>query len=792
MEFIPQFKFKRWLSPDFFREVLDLLSEFSYLAAIFLVPLWFAYFFPTYNIFEFNKLAIFQVLVWLLFLFTALKLIFFRSRYNFPWRGFFKKYWLWPLVFISGLSLSLVVFGKLRLSFYGTIERQAGLVSYLFCFFWFLLLSFNILTVDNHFPREADDKNKKIRRIIITAVASASLVAVYGILQILGLDFIVWPEAAYITRRAFSTFGQPNFLASWLLLAVPLSFYLGYSARYFLAKSGYFFLAALQIIALFLTGSRGGLVALFFAGGVYLIYLFVNVSWPRRRKFFLGGGFIILILLTALAASHLWGSRMGGWKNFYYGSVGARANFYAAAAEAIKERPVFGYGLESGEDIFIKYYEPDWAVYGDVGQSADKAHNLVLDIILSVGFSGLILFVWLYYFFFSLAAGNLKKKKSPALSLALTLGVSGYLFSLLFSFSVVAGEIYFWLFLALLVAINHEADETSGPNIWERLGARLSGWARPGRLTPHWRRLSNIIIALVVVFFVFWRLAAVFRSLTADYYFNNIYFILAEPDYFTALVIDGYLKEQRTNPVNQISYDNFWGEKLSEFYSTIDELAAKKIVDDKLKEINRSLPGVGYKNLLVKAKINDVLGRYAIAQDYLDRVVALTPHWPLAYLEQGRLSANQNNFPEALVAYNLALVNLPDVDDERLNDPHRDLVRRHKYFIYLQMGNIYERQDNFAAAGKYYSLAYQNNPADFIMLKRLADMEYRRGNLKAAIAYTKHGLARSPQDYKWSIALAALYYETGDKGTALKYLESAARLAPDSEEIKNLFKEYKK
>lgn len=785
MEFIPRFKLKRLFSPDFFREVLDLLIEFSYLAAIFLVPLWFAYLFPTYNIFEFNKLAIFKILVCLLFLFTALKLIFFRSRYNFPWRGFFKKYWLWPLIFISGLSWTLLFSDNSCLSFYGTIERQAGLVSYLFGFLWFLLLSFNILTVDNHLPRETDSKNKKIRRIIITAVASASLVAVYGVLQIFNLDFINWPEAAYITRRAFSTFGQPNFLASWLLLAVPLSFYLGYSARHFLAKSGYFFLAAVQIIVLFLTGSRGGLLALFFAGGIYLIYLFANVSWPSRRKFFLGSGFVILLLLAALAASHLWGSRMGGWKNFYYGSVGARANFYAAAADALQERPLFGYGLENGEDIFIKYYEPDWAVYGDVGQSADRAHNLILDIILSAGFFGLILFALLYYFFFSLAAGNIKRKKSPELSLALTLGVAGYLFSLLFSFSVAAGEIYFWLFLALLAVLNHEADETSGKNNW---GSFVAGLFRRDKI----KLPVKIIIAMILAALSFWQISKTFRSLAADYYFNKIYFTLAEPDYFTALTLDGYLQEQGTNPINQTSYDDFWGEKLSDFYSSIDELAVKKIVDGKLGEISRSLPDSGYKNLLVKAKINDVLGRYAVAQDYLDRVIALTPHWPLAYLEQGRLSGNQNNFPEALVAYNLALINLPDVDDARLNDPHRDLVRRHRYFIYLQMGDIYERQNNFAAAGKYYLLAYQNNPADFILLKKRADMEYRGGNLEAAITYTKHGLARNPRDYKWSIALASLYYEKGDKKSALEYLESAASLAPDNEEIKSLIKEYNK
>jgi len=160
-------------------------------------------------------------------------------------------------------------------------------------------------------------------------------------------------------------------------------------------------------------------------------------------------------------------------------------------------------------------------------------------------------------------------------------------------------------------------------------------------------------------------------------------------------------------------------------------------------------------------------------------------------LEQGKLDMNQNNFKDALVAYNLALLNLPAANDERLNDPHRDLVRRYQYFIYSNQGAIYERQENFAAAEKYFSLAYQSNPEDFVLLKRLADMEYRRGHLDAAIKYTEHGQARNPDDYKWLVALASLYHEQGNDSRAGDYLIQAARLAPDNPEVANLLVEYK-
>jgi len=65
------------------------------------------------------------------------------------------------------------------------------------------------------------------------------------------------------------------------------------------------------------------------------------------------------------------------------------------------------------------------------------------------------LFAALYYFFFSLARANIKQGKQAALSLALALAAAAYLFSLLFSFTIVVGEIYFWLFMGLLVTINY-------------------------------------------------------------------------------------------------------------------------------------------------------------------------------------------------------------------------------------------------------------------------------------------------------------------------------------------------
>ncbi len=761
--------------------ILDGLIEAIYLLLIFSVPLWFAYWFPTYNIFEFNKSVLFRLLTWLLLFFTAVRIIFYPFLAKFPPRAFFKKYWLIPTIFIVGLSLT--VFGSINpmQSFYGTAERQQGLSSYLFYFLWFILLSFNIFSAGGKSEDEVTRiRDKKIRRIIIAAVLAGSVVSIYGLLQILNIDFLSWPEPPFLTHRTFSTFGQPNFLASWLLLVFPLSVYLSLASRRFLMKSAWFFSGFIQLACLFLTASRGALAALLFTLFLFLIYLFVTAGWTSRKKYLVFGLFLIISLSSLISLDYFSNGRLRELAHLNYGSLGARFGLYGASLDAIPARPFLGYGLENGDEVFIKYYAPDWGVYGDVSQSADRAHNLLLDTLLATGFVGLLLFFILYYFLFSLARDNIREKKSPKLSLALALGAAAYLSSLFFSFTIVSGEIYLWLFLALLVVLN--GDRVAGEN----------GYLPIIGPEPSFKtRLFLKPIAVTILFvLVFWQIGRTLQSLVADYYFKQVYITLASRDYFTVLTLDDYLTAASTNPVNQISYRLFLGDKLSDFYPMITDLAAQRAIRDKMSALYELLPDSGYLNLFIKAKLAIALNDLMNARHNLSQVIALTPHWPLAYLEMGKLATAEGDFKEAIVNYHLAFLNLPAADDVRLNEAHRQLVLNYQYFIDKKIAEIYQSQKNYVLAEKYYQAAYGSNPADFTLLKKIADTYYWRGDLLKAIEYNLHGLARNSGDYNWSVALAALYYESGNPERALEYIKQAEHLAPNDSEILKLQHDY--
>lgn len=765
------------------REILDLLIEFSYLAVIFIVPLYFSIIFPTYNIFELSKLSVFKIFVWLLFFLTTIKLFFYPVKWPFSFSErkdyyrVFKKYLAVPLIFIIGLGITLFFSINPQQSFFGSYDRQAGYLSSLFYFFWFILVVFNILTINNRPSQKSSEDNltKKIDRVVVVASLSGFIVAVYGILQILGIDFLSWPENPLLTKRTFSTFGQPNFLASWLLLVIPLSAYLIYKNKKVLLRFFYSLIFLAQIACLFFTSSRGGLVAFGLVGLIFIVYLIFFTNLKTSKKLLASLGLLVVAIAGIWGLNNLLPGRLNSLLDLKSGSLAARVNFYSAAADAITKKPIFGYGLENGGEVFINYYQQNWGVYGNVSSTTDKAHNLILDIVLASGFFGLIFYIILYYYFFRLAGDNIRHQKMGALSLALSLGGAAYLISLMFSFGIVVGEVYFWLYFALIVAINNPSFEMKIPEI--------EAPKKDGNF------LKGLLFSLVVLSSG-WGVYYEFKVLEADHYFNALYYTLAEEQYFTALLLSDYIDNTDANPVNQKYYNWFLSDKLSDFYPRIKELSSKKVVIEKLTALDQKLEAKGYMNILAKGKINSVLGNYPAAEKYFYAVANQTPYWPETYLELGNLLVKEGKIKEAILNYQLVENILPDINDSRLNAPHRQIVQTYRKKIFRKLGNIYFGEGNYIEAEKYYQLAYVNDYNDFTLFKDIADTYYLRGDFVKALEYNLRGLKRNPKDYNWYLGAAMIYKEMGDKQEAKNYFDSAFKLAPTNEVLLKLKPEY--
>ena len=248
-----------------FIKIGDYLIEFFILAIVFCVPIYFAIFLKNNNIFELNKIVLFKILVLLILLFSLIKAVLQKSELRRIYAVLFNKYLIIPLLFILTLLIATIFSIDKEVSLYGLNFRQQGLVSYIFYYIFFVLLLINLRNYS------------QLKLIIITASISSFLVSLYGVLQASGYDFINWREPAILTGRVSSSLGQPNFLASYLLLVIPLSGYLVLNSKKFLLKFFWIIVLFFQLLCLFLTYSRGGWLGL--VGGLAvagIIYLGIN------------------------------------------------------------------------------------------------------------------------------------------------------------------------------------------------------------------------------------------------------------------------------------------------------------------------------------------------------------------------------------------------------------------------------------------------------------------------------------------------------------------------------------
>ncbi len=154
------------------------------------------------------------------------------------------------------------------------------------------------------------------------------------------LTYLGWDEHLY---RLFSTFFDPNFTGSFLILSLFLFLYL---LNKFKEKLKFFYLFAifLTLISIFLTYSRSSYTALIISGIVYLIYL-------GRKKILVP--FLVVVLLGILIVPH--DLKSEGVNVLRTASIVARGESYKTGLRVFNKSPLIGSGFNSFRYAQNKY-----------------------------------------------------------------------------------------------------------------------------------------------------------------------------------------------------------------------------------------------------------------------------------------------------------------------------------------------------------------------------------------------------------------------------------------------------
>lgn len=268
-------------------------------------------------------------------------------------------------------------------SFWSNYERMEGYVTLLHLGAYFIALA-SLLNTE-----------KLWRQFLSTSVGVSALIGVYGLLQLAGV-FVINQGGV----RLDATLGNAAYLAVYMLLHIGITAFLllrtrnGGAARYF-----YWAALLLQIIAVYFTATRGALLGL----GVGMLVAAVMVAvqgkaYPMLRKVAIGGLLALVLFVGGLwafkdAAFIQESQTLSRLASISLSEGNTRFAIWDIAFKGFQERPLFGWGQESFNYVFNKYYEP-----GLYAQESwfDRAHNVFLDWLIAGGLLGLLGYLALY------------------------------------------------------------------------------------------------------------------------------------------------------------------------------------------------------------------------------------------------------------------------------------------------------------------------------------------------------------------------------------------------------------
>ncbi len=262
----------------------DAFLEACWLVAILTTPLFFNI--HSERVFEPDKLALLRSLALVMTAVWVVRFVdqrgwrdFGRFRFSNP-DAFWHKPFVLPVAGIVLVYLLSTLFSvNPQVSWSGSYQRLQGTYTTLSYIAFFGVMATTIR------------RPEQVRRVINTAIAASIPVALYGMLQHFGHDPLPW--GGNVQDRVAGHLGNAIFIAAYLIMVIPLTLarivdafnsILGdekLAAADIVRASVYIFSLAIQLLALYWSGSRGPLIGL--AVGLFSFMLVLLVSLRNER-----------------------------------------------------------------------------------------------------------------------------------------------------------------------------------------------------------------------------------------------------------------------------------------------------------------------------------------------------------------------------------------------------------------------------------------------------------------------------------------------------------------------------
>lgn len=275
---------------------------------------------------------------------------------------------------------------------------------------WFDLFIIYFLTIN------LIDADKKLRIVLYSMFFTVTIVSICGIVNYIGGNVVDTENV----HRASSLFGNPNTLAGFACLTLPVLFGIVMTGTFLWKRITLLFITAVSVSALFLSFSRSSWISLIFT--MILTFFLIKV----KKKVVL----IFLMLFTILAIPFLFSDIRESFIHRFglestRNSIVKKTMNHSIGFNMVREDLFFGIGAGNYPLLIKKFTKREVLIQNNL-------HNLYLQIFVETGLMGLCAFVfWLTCIikYFMGALKSLENSGNYSLYLGLVGGIIVYLFN---------------------------------------------------------------------------------------------------------------------------------------------------------------------------------------------------------------------------------------------------------------------------------------------------------------------------------------------------------------------------
>lgn len=312
---------------------------------------------------------------------------------------------------MTAADMFVILFGAVLI--YSSAASYTVKSSFLVMMIYMAFIAFYFILINTIKTRQ------QLFALAAVLVLAASAAALYGLYQykFVGTTSESWVDTSMfgdIKSRVVSTFDNPNVFGEYMVLVIPIAAAMLWGQEKWFFRLVTLGFAAVMLVSLMVTYSRGAYVGLMLAVGMFAVL--------RDKRFIILGIAGLLLLPFVLPPSVI--NRFASIGNLQDTSSSYRISVWLGSLRIVRDfwPSGTGLGLEPFKLIYPKYSLA--AAY------ALHSHNIYIQLLIETGIIGFVVFLGMMFMFYKAVLTGFYKTKDGFLSslmIAVGSGMAGYL-----------------------------------------------------------------------------------------------------------------------------------------------------------------------------------------------------------------------------------------------------------------------------------------------------------------------------------------------------------------------------